>query len=384
VHYFWTALLGAIALLWLIQGVRLVRGLAQLPRLSAVAPLPDADCPSVSVLVPARDEAEKLSQALPTLLAQDYPRFEVIVVNDRSRDATGEILDQFARQHKNLKVIHLSELPPGWLGKPHGLYTAYQQARGDWLVFTDADVRFAPDLLRRALGLAQQQDGDHLTCFPLFELVGFGEKTAITWWALGFHLGQETWRASAPGSRRYMGIGAFQLLRRSTYEAIGTHRRLAMEVVDDMKLAKLVKQGGFRSGAALAEDHLRLRVEVGLGNIVRGLTKNCFAACGFSVLVLAGYVLATALVSLLPLAGLFFGSGLSRLLAGVAVATPMVLEAYIARQLRVSLLYGLTQPLGAAIFIYILLRSAAVTLWRGGVVWRDTFYSLKELRKGLV
>lgn len=130
-HYFWTGLLGLVALTWVITSVRAVRGMSSLPRLSQVTPAPDDDCPTVSILVAARDEAEKLPAALATLLAQNYPRYEVIAVNDRSNDPTGQILDEFARTHKNLKVIHLTELPPGWLGKPHALTTAFKQATGD-------------------------------------------------------------------------------------------------------------------------------------------------------------------------------------------------------------------------------------------------------------
>ena len=101
-EYFWTALLGTIALGWIVAGLRVHSGMARVPRIADAPPLPDADCPAVSILVPARDEAAKLPQALPTLLAQDYPRYEVIVVNDRSRDATGQILEEFAGRHKNL------------------------------------------------------------------------------------------------------------------------------------------------------------------------------------------------------------------------------------------------------------------------------------------
>ena len=152
---FWTAFFGILAAAWIIGGLRMVRGMARVPRLGEVSPLPDADCPAVSILVPARNEADRLPQALPTLLAQDYPRSEVIVVNDRSSDRTGAILEEFASQNENLSVHHLRELPAGWLGKPHALEVGYQHATGEWLVFTDADVRFAPDLLRRALALAR-------------------------------------------------------------------------------------------------------------------------------------------------------------------------------------------------------------------------------------
>ena len=327
-HYFWTGLLGLVALTWVITSVRAVRGMSSLPRLSQVTPAPDDDCPTVSILVAARDEAEKLPAALATLLAQNYPRYEVIAVNDRSNDPTGQILDEFARTHKNLKVIHLTELPPGWLGKPHALTTAFKQATGDWLVFTDADVHFAPDVLRRTVALVQERHWDHLTAMAFIELKGFWEKTVVTFFALGFILSLEPWQVSNPRSRHYMGMGAFQLLRRSAYEAVGTHRRLAMEVVDDVKLGKLVKRAGFRSGVALSEERIRLRWQDGVGNIIRGLTKNSFAFHGYNPGVTLFLVVAVLALHVLPLVAVVFTSGLTRALAVVGTLTVMLFHAH--------------------------------------------------------
>ena len=384
-YYFWTALLGFLALAWVIGGARLLRGMARLPRLVDVDPLADADCPTVSILFAARDEAEKMPKSLPTLLAQDYPRYEVIAVDDRSTDGTGQILDDFAHLHTNLRIVHLTALPPGWLGKPHGLQKAYEHSSGDWLVFTDADVRFAPDVLRRALALAQEQKLDHLTMTALLDLKGFWEKTVVSYFGLGFLLTVQPWQANNPRSAYYVGVGSFQLIRRVAYEAIGTHWRLAMEVVDDMKLGKLVKQSGFRSTLGLPEDRLRIRWQDGLGNIIRGLTKNVFASLGFSVArTLANVLGFILLLSLVPFIALFLTTGLQQLLAALAVLAILVQHGISAYNGRISPLYALTHPLGALLFSYILLRSMVVTLWRGGVLWRDRFYSLEGLKRGQV
>ncbi len=269
-------------------------------------------------------------------------------------------------------------------GKPYGLYAGYQHAAGDWLVFTDADVRFARDLLRRAVTLAKHKNWDHLTLLAAVDLVGFWETTAVIYLGLGFVFGIQPWQVSNPRSGRYMGVGAFQLLRRSTYEAIGTHQRLAMEVVDDMKLGKLVKQGGFRSGAATSDGFIHVRWHEGLANIVRGLTKNLFAGCSFSVSRVLASVLGVFGMSVLPFLALPLASGLPRALAAVSVVMALTLHALLTRPARVSPLYAFTQPLGAIIFCYMLLRSMLVTLWQKGIVWRDTFYPLEELKRGLV
>ena len=383
-NFLWTALLGCLGLVWIVQGLRAFLGMKRLPRLADVLPAPDSGCPRISVLFAARDEAEKLPAALRILLDQDYPGFEVVAVDDRSRDATLHILDTLAATNKHLQVVHIAELPLGWLGKTHALQHAYEHATGDWLLFTDADVHFAPDLLRRAMALATQNGLDHLTLIGQLDLSGFWEKTATIYFGVGFAFGVEPWRVHSPRSRRYIGVGYFQMLRRSTYEAIGTHRRLAMEIVDDMKLGKLVKLGGFRSGVAMAQDRLYLRWNKGLGETVRGVTKNFFAASRYSVLRTTSNILGILALSVLPFVALALTSGLTRLVAAVTAGAAVTVYAWAAHSYQVSWLYGFTHPLGALIFCYMLLRSMVVTLWRGGVEWRGTFYPLEELKRRIV
>jgi Glycosyltransferase like family 2 len=373
-----------LALGWIVQGLRAYRGMRSIPRLPRAAPWHGDNPPRVSIIFGARDEAAQLPAALRTMLALDYPNYEVIAVDDRSQDETPRILDDFARRDSRLKVAHVTALPSGWLGKPHALETAYQQATGDWLLFTDADIIFAPDSLSRAMGLAQREKWDHLTVLADMDMRGFWEKLAITYFGFCFVFGAQPWRVSNPKASAYMGVGAFQLLRRPVYEAIGTHRRLAFEVVDDMKLGKLVKQGGFRSGTAASLGALEVRWQEGLGNVVRGVTKNMFAALGYSASLALIVVFLLLVISVLPFAGLLFASGIARIAAGFAALVAVTVHGHMAREARISPLYGLTHPIGALIFCYMVLRSMVVTLWRGGVTWRDTFYPLAELKRGMV
>ena len=162
--------------------------MSRLPWLSDVTPFASQDAPFVSIIFAARDEAEKLPAAIETLLAQDYPSFEVVAVNDRSTDQTPAILHESARMSRNLIVTDIASLPPGWLGKPHGLQTAYENSRGEWLVFTDGDVSFAPEVVRRAMALAMQKGWDHLTLLGRAEMYGFFEKIAMTFFGFGFAL----------------------------------------------------------------------------------------------------------------------------------------------------------------------------------------------------
>lgn len=377
-------LFGLIAFFWIFHGLRVAYGALRLPRIKDCAPAKDAECPRISLIFAARDEEEKLPAALATLAALDYPNLEIIAVDDRSQDSTGAILEEFARRHPRLRALHVTELPSNWLGKPHALQRAYEQSTGEWLLFTDADVRFAPDVLRRALTLVRQRGVDHLTLFGDVEMVGFWEKVLITFFGLAFHIATNPSRVSNPDSWTYVGVGAFQLLRRSAYEQAGTHRRLAMEVVDDMKLGKIVKQARFKSCVGLAEDAVVIRWHAGLRNLVRGVTKNFFAATGYNLVLASMAAGGLLLLNVAPFVAVIFGHGWIRVFAGAAVVIALCLHAGVDLVMRVSPLYALTHPIGASLFCYMLLRSTAVTLWNGGVTWRGTFYPLEELKRGVV
>jgi glycosyltransferase involved in cell wall biosynthesis len=358
--------------------------MASIPSLTTIAPFEGPAFPRISILFAARDEAEKMPAALSSLLKLDYPNYEVVAVDDRSADATGKILDEAAARDEKLKVIHVTELPKGWLGKPHALAAAYEKASGEWLIFTDADVYFEPDLVGRALAFAEHERADHLTLLVRLDLRGFWEPVALGYLGVVFAMGARPWKTREPKSRAYMGVGAFQMIRRATYEAIGTHRRLAMEVVDDMKLGKLVKMGGFRSSAAPSEHLLRVRWQEGFGNIVKGLTKNMFAGLGFSVAQAIAAACGIFALSIAPVLGVIFARGAAQIAAAAAVVAAMVFEALLMPRAKASRWFGVTHALGALVIVYIILRSMVVTLGRGGVVWRGTFYPLKELRRGQV
>jgi glycosyltransferase involved in cell wall biosynthesis len=383
-HLFGLVISGLIALFWLTHGLRVAYGATRLPWLKDFSAAWDADCPRISILFAARDEEEKLPTALATLMEIDYPNLEVIAVDDRSQDKTGCILDEYAALHPRLRVVHVSELPPGWLGKPHGLQKAYELSTGDWLLFTDADVRFNSDVLRRAITLAKQRHLDHLSLLCDIEMAGFWEKALITFFAFVFYMASDPYRAGNPHSRFYVGIGAFQMVKRAVYEASGTHRRLALEVIDDMKLGKIIKQSGFRSGVGIGQDSVIVRWHAGLGNVVRGVTKNFFAGAGYNLGIVGLGIAGLLLTSFAPFIGMLFGHGWIRVFAAVAVVIAVCFHAAVAATMRVSPLYALTHPIGAILLSYMLLRSTVVTLRQGGIVWRDTFYPLEELKRGVV
>jgi glycosyltransferase involved in cell wall biosynthesis len=371
-----------VSAFWILQTIRIGRGALRLPHLKNQAP--SESCPSISLIFAARDEQEKLPRALATLAKIDYPALEIIAVNDRSSDATSTILSDAAKRDARLKVVHVENLPEGWLGKPHALQRGYEVSAGEWLLFTDADVCFKPDALRRAVGMAQCIALDHLTLMGDVEMHGFWEKAVLTFFALGFYIGTNPAAVSDPNSNAYLGVGAFQLVKRSAYAASGTHRRLAMEVVDDLKLGKIVKRTGFRSGAGLAGEYVSVRWHAGVRNIVHGVTKNFFAVAGYSIGVVALQFTGVFCTNILPFVVLPLVHGWTQMLAAVSVILALLAHAGTTKVMKAPSWYALTQPLGATIFVYMLLRSTVVTLKQGGVSWRNTFYPLDELRRGIV
>ena len=373
-----------VAFFWATYGLKVAFGAMRLPWLKDYPPAPDANCPKISIIFAARDEQEKLPAALATLVAIDCPNLEIIAVDDRSSDSTGQILDAFAVNHPQLKVVHVRELPNGWLGKPHALYCGFAASAGELLVFTDADVKFQPDALRRVITLFQQRGLDHLSLLGDVELSGFWDTVLISFFGMGFQLATDPHNVGNAKSRTYVGVGAFQMLRRSVYGSIGTHRRLAMEVVDDMKLGKLVKIAGFRSAVAVAQHYVSVTWHLGLANLVRGVEKNFFAGAQFRISVAATQILALLVMNVLPFFGLIFGHGWIRGLAAISVLVAMCFHMGVDFVMRVSPLYCLTVPLGAIVFAYMVFRSTTITLRQGGIIWRGTFYPLEELRRGLV
>jgi glycosyltransferase involved in cell wall biosynthesis len=381
---------GGVAAFWLFVILRAGLGAKNLPRLKdfSVSPgasaSPNVSLPQISLLFAARDEEEKLPAALETLSLLDYPALEIIGVDDRSEDGTAAILDNFAALHARFGALHIKDLPAGWLGKPHALQQAFEASRGEWLLFTDADVRFKPHVLRSAMALVAARQLDHLTLLGEVEMVGFWEKVVITFFGMTFFMASNPTGVMNPKSSAYMGVGAFQLVRRSAYEGAGTHRRLAMEVIDDMKLGKILKEAGFRSGVGMAGDSVIVRWHAGARNLINGVTKNFFAASGFSVLKVIASIFGLMAVGVAPLIGLLLGHGWVRGLALLALLLSMFLHLAADVVQRVSPLYCASVPLGAVLIAYMLLRSTVYTLKQGGIIWRGTFYPLDELKRGAV
>lgn len=371
---------GALAgwLLFLAAGVRTRRALLPLPPVPADAPLP-----SLSAVVPCRDEAGGVEEAIRSLLAQDVPGLEVIAVDDRSTDGTGALLDRLAAQDPRLRVVHVTALPPGWLGKTHACAAGARRASGSWLLFTDGDVVFAPGALRRALAVAAWRGLGHLTAVPLLVAPGLLERAFVTAFAALASPFLRIWELPRAGTRAYAGIGAFNLVRRDAYEAAGGHARLALEVVDDVKLGLLLRRSGAPQAVAESGGLVQVRWHHGFRATALGLVKNAFAALEYRV----GSALAAALAglagALLPIGlALAAPSAAARALAAAALLVSIAHHLPWARRGRGSGIEALLLPVCGVVLAGVVLASAAAAWRRGAVIWRGTRYPLAALRAG--
>lgn len=370
------------ALFWLGGAMQLYGGVRRLRGLEEVDPLPDDALPAVTIVAAAKDEAVRAEQAARSLLKVDYPGLEIVIVDDRSTDGTGAILDRVALEDSRLRVLHVTSLPEGWIGKCHALARGEEAARGTWLLFTDGDVVLGEGALRRAVSYALEAEVDHLAVGLDADVEGLGEAIFIGYFLAIFFITQRPWNASDPRSRDHIGIGAFNLVRRDAYERAGGHTALRMELLDDLALGAIVKRSGGKSLFALPDGMVRTRWHTGVRGLIRGVEKNAFAGLDFRPWYAAYAVTMQIVASLVPLLGLLFGDTWTRAFAILAWSGVFLVYATTANYAQVRWWQAIFMPLGGLFFGYAIARSTVLALRRGGIVWRGTFYPLKELRKG--
>jgi chlorobactene glucosyltransferase len=374
----WLELLPALP--WLTPFATLPRLARSRPNLSDVPP---ASAGLVSVIIPARNESAVIATVLGSVLASAYRPLQVLVVDDRSTDDTAARVAELARRDPRLRLIAGAELPPGWYGKPWACLQGYQAARGELLLFTDADTRHEPELLGRAVGALRASGADLLTVSPRQRCETFWERLVMPqiWLLLGlrYHPGRVN---SSRRARDVIANGQFILMPRGSYEAAGTHEAVRGEVAEDLALAQMVVRRGGRLHFAFAERLMETRMYHGLGPLIEGWSKNVYLGGRRSF---PDEPVRRALVPLmLVLAFCFWLAPVVWVVAGLAggrvppaAIAAMGLSALfwslICYGMRIPVYYGPGYPLGAAVALYIVLRSTL----RGGrrVEWRGRTYA---------
>jgi glycosyltransferase involved in cell wall biosynthesis len=371
------------AVYWVLVALASLRAMAAVPLLARLAPRDPPRWPRVSVVIPACNEEATIEQALRSRLGEGYPDAEYLVIDDRSTDRTGEIVDRLAAEDPRIVALHVRELPEGWLGKVHALHTAVARATGEWVLFSDADVHHEPGTLRRVVAHCEQEGVDHVAVFP--------SVWSSTFWLDGMMnlllrllaVGSRAWKVPDPRSRISAGGGNFNLVRRAVLARAGGLLPLRMEVIDDAALGQMLKWSGARQRVLNARGFVGLWFYRSVRDVVVGMEKNAFAMLGrFDV---PRFALALAALSLCELGAwvvLAAGAGWPAVLATATLALAALVQLAVARWLARPLLPTVLAPLGWLLFAFAALRSMVLTLRRGGITWRGTHYPLAALRRG--
>jgi len=348
-------------------------------------PLPSPP-PKATILVPAKDEGRRIADCLRSLLAQDYPDFNVIAVDDRSTDQTGAVMDQLAAADPRLRIVHIKpgELPDGWTGKNHALHKGIQTADGQWLLLVDSDVIVAPHALRTTIATAEVKRLGMLSLLLKLETHTLAERIVLPLASGALAAFFTISLTNAEWSNVAFGNGQFLLIRRTTYDLIGGHRAVREQYCEDIALARLVKDIGDRPRIAFGADLGEVRMYDSLASILRGFARIYFAA-GFgsakrpligiaSILLACLPVYAAAAWGLIgvshsaPGALLWLGAASIHFILLTAVVT--IIYQFVRNPVWPVLLF----PVAGAFVVYILARSAWMCVTRR-VEWRGTVYT---------
>ncbi|MBW2490469.1 MAG: glycosyltransferase [Deltaproteobacteria bacterium] len=379
--FFWFAIISLF--LTLVCTLEIALGMRRMIALDDVPPLKQENVPKVSVIIPACNEAATIEPALKSILAMDYADLEVIAVNDRSVDGTGAVLQKLQKQSPDLQIYDIYELPEGWLGKNHALQYGAERARGEYLLFTDADIIMETSSLARAMHHMLENGLDHLSMFFKSIAPGGLLNALILEAGGGLTLLLKPWRAKDPNSQRFMGVGAFNLVKSDVYKAIDGHRTIAMHPIDDVMLGKLIKHGGFSQDCLLGHNFIQVEWYVSVREFMNGLMKNTFAFYNYKITHVLFGVFVVAIINILPLVAFFFTSGITRGLFGIVIMVRILSFAIGFSKTGINPRYSVWALVSSFVYIFIVLKAAINTTLNQGIVWRGTYYPLDELKANL-
>ena len=391
-----TTLLVLLALAyWVFQVLCVVWSVRYVPRLEQLSPREPEHWAKLSLIIPACNEADTIEAATRTRLASDYPNLEVILIDDRSNDGTGEIIDRLAREDARVHAVHIGELPDGWLGKVNALHQGVQVAAGEWLLFTDADIHVTPDTLRRAVAHCVQESIDFLALIPHMWRGTFPFDCTLAVFVRAFCMAGRIWAVPNPDSTAAIGVGAFNLVRRAAFERTPGFERLRLTVVDDLGLGQMMKDSRARCCVLNASRGIGLLFYGTWWKAARGTEKSVLIPYQFSYLRLVLANLAIPLGEWSPVGLLVAGGSLwsaqtfsywvaPTLLAAGAVCLGLALFASlrINHWLRRPLLPAACFPFGVVLAVIATARAAILAAWRGGHMWRGVVYPTSALKAG--
>ncbi|MFO7665526.1 MAG: glycosyltransferase family 2 protein [Desulfobacterales bacterium] len=340
--------------------------------------------PKLSIIITACNEAKTIKPAINTLLEQDYPNFEVLLIDDRSTDGTGAIIDGIAAKDSRIKAVHIEELPEGWIGKVNALNTGTKIACGEWLLFTDADIHFRQGTLRKALSLAETDETDHLALLPKPTANSFWFDVVIHAFGAMFLYGTGAVNAGRPGSKSFVGTGAFNLVRRTAFDKTEGFSWLKMEPVDDVGLGLMLAVSGAKSSFAITTRDISVVWYPSVKAMFKGVEKNIFGAvANYSLIRMIITVAFIWAFSLAPFAALMFFNVPFLFMLGIITYVFMALGAFFFKEKFGQKFFPLfLVQIGLLIISAMFLRSGIICKLKGGIDWRGTKYKTEDLLAG--
>lgn len=342
----------------------------------------DSVLPFISVLVPARNEEHNIKPVLESLLTQDYPNYEVIVLNDHSEDKTSVIISGLNEKYPALKTLEGRPLPEGWTGKCYACTQLFENSKGSYIIFTDADTVHKPGSLRKSAEIALNRNADMLTLFPEMTMKTFWEKIIMPmlWFTIMMLL--PFYFVDKKGFVKFsIGIGPFMMFKRTAYEKIGGHYSVKNAIVEDVWLARKIKENGLQLIAADGYDMLSVRMYRSFKEIWHGFSKNIFAGFEFSSVSLFAVNLIYILLFFLPFIlflielSLYSGFNYAIILTGIQVLILYIARTAISVRFKLGILSTILHPLGAISVPIIALNSWRWIKLGKGAKWKGRLYN---------
>lgn len=336
--------------------------------------------PSISIVFTALNEEENIRATIESLVEIDYPDFEIIVINDRSTDGTQQIIDEMQAQYPYIRTFKIETLPAGWFGKNHGLHVGSQHAKGDYILFTDADVLVHRDILSKTISYMLTNKLAHLTIFERHIRQTLGLKIIMLGSYLTYSLSLKPWRIRFPWSKKSLGHGAFNLVNAQVYRKCGGHKPIALECLDDLKFGSLIKKNGFRQDTIDGCDYIHRAWYNSLPEMIHGYEKNSFAIYNYRAFPLFVDTIYALLIFIWPLFAVFLFSDNIFWLNIANIILTTLIAARAAEQYRLSKWYAFYYPIAILLMLFSAWKSCFVITKNDGVIWRGTHYSLDDLK----
>lgn len=394
-RYLLLTLLGFSLLLWILYAIRTMVNYNNLPALSKVMDIPAESLPSVSVVIPSRNESKRITPCIESMKSQTYPKLEVLIVDD-STDDTVDVIKNIVKGDKRFRIIKEEKLEGGWVGKPHALQQGSREAKGNWLLFIDADTIHDPDTITSAVKHAVKEKLDMLSILSELVCKSFWEKIIqpIPTGLLIFI--SPLAKVNDPKSKNAFALGPFILIKKTVFNKIGGYEKIRGRIADDVEMAQLLKNSGFRIGLARAHEFMKLRMYETFGDIWEGWSKNIFMGLvqkreirakgkqiailliglfvvfGMVVFPFISVILSLLVVYLLKISFWWFilGSSIFAWFASILIQS-IVHKKYHIGNPAFSPLYFI----GGVVTMGIFLNSAVKTLSGKGVKWKDRVYT---------